>query len=137
MAQWREELIEAIKSKAERDAEEAERQRKRLEAALAVADEAMGGALDGLSFVEQQLKGKSQPVALEKGKGSHRLQLHEQSLEVSVSRDDAVVKVSFNGGRPREFDFAKDRHLAPKDVEEYVGRRAVELARSAQKTHPW
>jgi hypothetical protein len=39
--------------------------------------------------------------------------------------------------KPREFDFAKDRHIAATDVEEYVGRRAVELVRLAQKATPW
>ena len=65
------------------------------------------------------------------------MSLNELRLSVGLSRSDAVLKVTFNDGRPREFDFAKDRHLSPKDVEEYVGRRAVELARAAQKANPW
>lgn len=137
MADWRDELVEAIKSSAEREAEEAERKRKRLEAALTIADEAMEKALVSLRFVEEQLKGKKQPVELSEVDGGHRLVLHGFSLQATLSREDAVLQVVFNEGRPRDFDFAKERHLAPKDVEEYVGRRAVELARAAQKEHPW
>ena len=49
----------------------------------------------------------------------------------------AVIKVTFGEGKPREFDFAKDRHIAPADVEEYIGRRSLELVRAAHKAHPW
>jgi len=137
MGNWRDELAEVVKSKAEREAEEAERQRKRLEEALAVADEAMSKALDGLKFAKEQFEAKKQPAKLKESKGNHVLSLNDLSLAVSLSRDKAVLEVVFNEGRPREFDFAKDRHLSPKDVEEYVGRRAVELARTAQKNAPW
>ena len=137
MSNWRDELSEVIKSKAEREAEEAERQRKRLEEALAVADEAMRLALEGLAFTTEQLESKQQPVKFEKAEGRLSLALGELSLLVELGRDDAVLKVNYNEGRPRDFDFAKDRHLSAKDVEEYVGRRAVELARAAQKSSPW
>jgi predicted RNase H-like HicB family nuclease len=137
MANWRDELTEVIKSKAERDAEEAERQKKRLEEALEVADDALRLALEGLKYTHEQIDEKSQPSKLEESEGAHTLSLHELSLVVGLSRSDAVLKVTFNDGRPRDFDFAKDRHLSPKDVEEYVGRRAVEFARAAQKQSPW
>ena len=116
---WRDELVEVIKSKAEREAEEAERRRKRLEEALSVADEALGQAKDSLGYAHEALV------------------LGDQSVRVSLSRETAVLEVGFNDARPREFDFSKDRHLAPRDVEEYVGRRLVELARAAQKADPW
>jgi hypothetical protein len=134
---WRDELSEAIKSKAEREAEEAERRGKRLEEALTVADEAMAKALEGLRFADDRFRSKKQPSQLREANGSCTLSMHELSIAVDLSREDAVLKVTFNEGRPREFDFAKDRHLSPKDVEEYVGRRAVELARAAQKSKPW
>jgi hypothetical protein len=134
---WRDELSEAVKSKAEREAEEAERRTKRLVEALSVADEAMELARDGLQFAHEQLQSKKQPSRLSEHNGSYKLSIRELSIAVDLSRDDAVLKVTFNDGRPREFDFAKDRHLSSKDVEEYVGRRAVELARAAQKAKPW
>ena len=137
MSGWRDELIEAIKSKNERDAEEEARRKQRLEAALEVADAALEKAEEGLRFADEQLRAKQQPVKLHKKNGEVALEMHDQRLSVLLSRDDAVLRVSYNDGRPREFDFAKDRHLSPKDVEEYVGRRAVELARAAQKTNPW
>jgi len=137
MANWREELAETVKSKDEREAEEAERQRKRLESALEVADAAMGKAREALGFAHQQLDSKKQPSAFSDEAGALKLTLHELSIAVELSRADAVLKVVYNEGRPRDFDFAKDRHLAPKDVEEYVGRRTVELARAAQKSNPW
>ncbi len=45
MENWREELTEVVKSKAEREAEEEERRNKRLVEALSVADEGMAQAL--------------------------------------------------------------------------------------------
>jgi hypothetical protein len=137
MTTWREELIEAIKSKAERDAEEDEKRKRRLEEALKIADEAVAKALEGLEFTREQLAAKQQPVKVKKNGGNASFELHGQTLSVDLDRGDAMLKVSFNGGKPREFDFAKDRHISPKDVEEYVGRRAVELARAAQKAKPW
>ncbi|MBM4376778.1 MAG: hypothetical protein FJ095_16980 [Deltaproteobacteria bacterium] len=137
MSTWREELAEAIKTQSEREAEEAERQRKRLEEALKIADEATGLAGETLRFVKEQLVVKGQVATLEGAEGGLTLGLHGQSLAVELDRATAVLKVTANASRPREFDFAKDRHIAPKDVEEYVGRRAVELARSAQKVSPW
>lgn len=137
MGSWREELIEAIKSNGEREAEDLERKNKRLGEALAIADEAMTLALEGLRFTDQQLQSKKQPCKLEEKKDLYSLKMRDLSLSVGLSRADGVLKVTFNHGRPREFDFANDRHLSSKDVEEYVGRRVVELARAAQKAHPW
>jgi hypothetical protein len=137
MTTWRDELQEAIKTQAERDAEEAARRKKRLEEALKVADEARALADEGLSFVREQLASKGQSASLLRDGEALTLSLHGQALTIELDRSEAILKVSSNGARPREFDFAKDRHIAPKDVEEYVGRRAVEFARAAQKVSPW
>lgn len=137
MANWRDELIDVVKSKSEREAEDEERKQKRLTEALKVAEEALEKASDGLRFTDEQLKNKSQPSTLAEKSDDICLKVNEFSLAVALSRADAVLTVTFNDGRPREFDFAKDRHLSVKDVEEYVGRRAVELARAAQKAAPW
>jgi hypothetical protein len=137
MAGWRDELSEVIKTKDEREVEEAARKRKRLVEALGVGDEALERALEGLKYAHEQLQNKSQPSSLSEQDGVHALRMHEQHITIALQRDDAILKVVFNDGRPREFDFAQDRHMSPKDVEEYVGRRAVEFARAAQKTNPW
>jgi hypothetical protein len=141
MANWRDELMDIIKTQTEREAEEEDRKRKRLEEALAVALDALEKARDGLRFANDQFKAKQQSSSLSEDGDKLCLKLTsapaELSLAVGLSRDDAILRVMFNEQRPREFDFAKDRHLAPKDVEEYVGRRAVELARAAQKARPW
>jgi hypothetical protein len=137
MNNWRDELVEAIKTAEERQAEELDRKRKRLEEALQVADEALSQARNGLRFAGEQLKSKNQPASVSEAEGRCALELRELSVAVELNREEAVVKVVFNQQRPREFDFSKDRHLSPKDVEEYVGRRAVELARAAQKADPW
>lgn len=134
---WRDELKEAVKSKAEREAEEAERKRKRVEAALKVAGEALILCSGGLEFALQELQGKQQPAQLSAAGDRRQLTLGEQSLVVELDRETAVLKVTLNDSKPREFDLAQDRHLAPKDIEEYVGRRAVELARAAYKAQPW
>lgn len=137
MATWRDELKEAVKTKAERDAEEQERHRKRVEEALASAEKAMEGAVDALRFASDTLKSKGQPVELGEARDNYKLALFGQSLALELVRASAVIKITFGEGKPREFDFAKDRHIAPPDVEEYVGRRSLELVRAAQKAHPW
>ena len=134
---WRDELIETVKSKAERQAEEDERKKKRLEAALEVAGEALSRGKDSLGFANEQLSLQNQPVTLDQAESGATLVLGELKVQVGLDRETAILSVSFNEGRPREFDFANDRHLSPKDVEEYVGRRALELARAAQKANPW
>lgn len=137
MPHWREEIIEATKSKAEREAEEQERHRKRVEEALTTAEAAMKLAVDALRFVEESLSGHAQPVTIVDEPDACRLSLRELSLALKLVRESAVLQVVYADGKPREFDFAKDRHIAPLDVEEYVGRRSVELVRSAQKAAPW
>ena len=137
MASWRDELIEVIKTKAERDAEEQARQRKRVEEALATAETAMALGIEGLRFTAAGLIEKSQPAALAEAPDSFKLTIHDLSLALELLREGAVIKVTFGEGKPREFDFAKDRHIAPADVEEYVGRRSLELVRAAQKSYPW
>jgi hypothetical protein len=123
---WREELQDVIKSKVEREAEEQERRRKRVAEALDVALVAMAQSFEALRFAAGELGQKGQPA-----------KLGEQMGEAHFDPEAAVVKISYNQSRAREFDFATDRHLAPKDVEEYVGRRLVELSRAVQKEHPW
>jgi hypothetical protein len=134
---WREELQEAIKTKAERDAEEQERHHKRIIEALEVADKAVVEAVEGLRFASAELSSKGQPATFEEQAGGARLGLHGIEVRVELDRETATLRVRYRDGKPREFEFATDRHLAPKDVEEYVGRRLVEMVRLAQKEHPW
>lgn len=137
MASWRDEIIEAVKTKAEREAEEQARHRKRVEEALATAESALELARAALAFTRDRLKEKGQPAAIEPHEGGDRLSMGELRLAVGLDRESAILRVTFGDGKPREFDFAKDRHIAPADVEEYVGRRSVELVRAAQKGSPW
>jgi hypothetical protein len=134
---WRDELIEATKSKAEREAEEQERHRKRVEEALTTAEAAMKLAVDALRFVKDSLTDKGQPAEFTDEPDACRLSLREFSLGLELARDSAVLRVIYADGKPREFDFAKDRHISPVDVEEYVGRRSVEMVRAAQKAASW
>jgi hypothetical protein len=134
---WRDELIEAVKTKAEREAEEQSRHRKRVEEALATAEAAMKLGAEALRFASDKLKEKEQAASLDESADALKLTLHELSLRLELSRDSAIIKVTFGDAKPREFDFAKDRHISPGDVEEYVGRRALEFVRSAQKATPW
>jgi hypothetical protein len=134
---WREELVETIKSKAEREAEEEERKQKRIAEALEVAEQAMAQSLEALRFAAAELGAKSLSPELGEQQDHYRFDLFEHSIHVELARSTAVLEVRYDEGRPRQFDFATDRHLAPKDAEEYVGRRLVELARASQKEHPW
>ncbi|APR84202.1 Hypothetical protein A7982_09551 [Minicystis rosea] len=137
MASWRDELIEAVKSKAERDAEEAARHKKRVEEALATAENAMNLGIEALRYTRDRLKDKGQTVELVEEKDKLRLVLGGQALALELVRESAIIKVTFGEGKPREFDLAKDRHIAPADVEEYMGRRSLELVRAAYKATPW
>jgi hypothetical protein len=137
VASWRDELIEAAKTKAEREAEELARHRKRVEEALHTAELALGLAAEALRFTRDSLSEKGQTSTLLEQTDSFKLELVDHKLRVELARDSAIIKVTFGEGKPREFDFAKDRHIAPADVEEYVGRRAVELVKSAHKASPW
>ena len=137
MASWRDELIEAVKSKTERDAEERERHRKRVEEALATADSALSSSVEALRFAHGKLKEKGQGASLDEKKDAYRLSLGELHLNVDLLRDAAIIKITLGDSKPREFDFAKDRHIAPSDVEEYIGRRSLEFVRAAQKSKPW
>jgi hypothetical protein len=137
MASWRDELIEAVKSKAERDAEEAARHKKRVEEALATAETAMALAVEALRYTRDRLRDKDQPVELAEEKDRYKVTLYDMSLTLELVRDAAIIKVTFGEGKPREFDLAKDRHIAPADVEEYMGRRSLELVRGAYKSHAW
>jgi hypothetical protein len=137
MPSWRDELTEAVKSKAERDAEEAARHKKRVEEALATAETAMGLAAEALRYTCGELKKKGQPAELEEAADRYKLAIGALSLTLELSRESAVIKVTFGEGKPRDFDLAKDRHIAPADVEEYMGRRSLELVRAAYKASPW
>jgi ADP-ribose pyrophosphatase YjhB (NUDIX family) len=137
MVSWRDELNEAVKSKAEREAEEHARIRKRVEEALATASQAMTLGTEALAFSHQRLKDKGQPAEHHQEGDLAKLKLADQVVTLELARETAVVKVTFAEQKPREFDFAKDRHIAPADVEEYVGRRMLELVRNAYKTTPW
>ena len=137
MPSWRDELIEAVKSKAEREAEEAARHRKRVEEALATAENAMNLGAAALRYTRDKLAEKGQPAELAEDRDKHKLTLRDLSLTLELSRDTAIIKATFGEGKPREFDLAKDRHIAPADVEEYMGRRALELVRAAYKATPW
>lgn len=137
MPSWRDELTEAVKSKAEREAEEAARHKKRVEEALATAEGAMGLGVEAMRYTRDRLKDKGQPVVLAEEQDKYKLSLGELSLTLELVRESAVIKATFGEGKPREFDLAKDRHIAPADVEEYMGRRALELVRAAYKATPW
>lgn len=137
MTTWRDELLEAIKTRVEREAEDETKRIKRLEEALKVAEDALLMAHENLRFTQEQLLVKEQLATVTPAGDAATLELHGQTLTVDLDRAGAILKVAANGSRPREFDFAKDRHISPKDVEEYVGRRALEMVRAAHKIAPW
>jgi len=147
MANWREELSEAVKTKAERDAEESARLKQRVQEALGTAESAFGLAMDALRFAADKIgeKGKTVKLDITPGEPSPGAKLViEQSgelgplvLGLSIDRETAMVKAFLGVTKPREFDFAKDRHIAASDVEEYVGRRIIEVVRAAQKASAW
>lgn len=150
MPNWRDELIEAAKTKAEREAEETARQKKRVQEALTGAEAALRAGANALTFAVEQLRLKLPEAELRTEDDRHELAVTRPAggeiegdgmttfrLVLELSRETAILKVSFADGKPREFDFTKDRHISAADVEEYVGRRAVELVRAAQKVAPW
>lgn len=147
MANWREELSEAVKTKAEREAEEAARLKQRVQEALGTAESAFGLAMEALRFAADKISEKGKAAKLEPSPGDPspgaKLVIEQTgdlgplALALSIDRETAVVKASIGETKPREFDFAKDRHIAASDVEEYVGRRIIELVRAAQKANAW
>ena len=137
MTTWRDELLETIKTRAERDTEEETKRKKRLDEALTIAEEALLKAHDGLTFTHEQLLVKAQAATVSRDGDAATIELQGQTLTVGLDRAEATLNVTVNGGRPRAFDFAKDRHIVPKDVEEYVGRRVLELVRAAHNVAPW
>ncbi len=137
MPNWRDELNDAVKTRVEREAEEAAKQRQRVQEALASAQGALTLSLDALRFATERITEKGQPAKLSENENGARIDLGTFSLVLELDRETAVIKVTFLEGKPREFDFARDRHIAAADVEEYVGRRTVELVRNAQKAQPW
>jgi hypothetical protein len=126
-----------IKTQAEREAEEEERRKKRIAAALEVAIEAYDKASEGLRFAHEKLVSKKRPSKLRDVEDSCGFGLFDLKLQVSLKRQAAVIEIIYGDAKPREFDFANDRHLSPRDIEDYIGRRIIELARAAQELHPW
>jgi len=137
MPNWREELTDAVKTKVEREAEEAAKHRQRVAEALTSAEEALRLGVGALEFAKEQISSKGQTINLELEGGGGRLVLGTHTLGIELDRETAILRVNFLEGKPREFDFARDRHIAATDVEEYVGRRAVEMVKNAQKAEPW
>lgn len=137
MANWRDELIEAVKTKVEREAEEAERQRLRVQEALGAAEAALSLGATALQFAHERIKEKGQETTFEQTADSARLSIGKHALHAELDRLTAVIKVAFRESKAREFDFARDRHIAAADIEEYLGRRALELVRAIQKETPW
>ncbi|MBI4703770.1 MAG: hypothetical protein HY744_21890 [Deltaproteobacteria bacterium] len=137
MGTWQEDLVEAVKSTAEREAEDEERRRKRVAEGLEVGQAALRQGAEALRFAAEKLRDKGLTPELEEKPDETRLAFRDLGVRLWLERESAVVKVVLGEGKPREFDFAKDRHLAPKDVEEYVGRRAVELVRTTRRSAPW
>ena len=74
---------------------------------------------------------KQQPASLTEGPDFFKLSVHEHTLALELVRGSAILRVLAGESKPREFDFAKDRHIAPTDVDEYMGRRLLELVRGA------
>src|SRR5256885_7991038 len=110
MVSWRDELNEAVKSKAEREAEEQARVRKRVEEALATATQAMNLGAEALAFANQRLNEKGQAAEHQVQGDVAKLKLTDQSVTLELVRDAALVRITFGDQKPREFDFAKDRH---------------------------
>jgi hypothetical protein len=137
MANWRDELNDAVKTKAEREAEEAAKQRQRVLEALTSAEEALRLGIGALEFARDRIAEKGQPATLKEEGSTTKLQLGALTLGIELDRETAILKIHYLEGKSREFDFVRDRHIAAGDVEEYVGRRAVELVKNAQKGTPW
>lgn len=152
MPNWRDELNDAVKTKSEREAEEAAKLRQRVLEALTSAESALALAFEALKFGHERITDKGREATLSEEsidlppKGdepatktlkSARLGLGTLGVGIELDRETAIIRVTFLEGKPREFNFAQDRHIAAADVEEYVGRRVVELVRSSQKTEPW
>ena len=98
MPNWRDELVEVVKTKAEREAEEKERHKKRVEEALTSAEAAMQLALESLRFARDKLVEKGQPGDLSEHKDHGRLSIREVGLNVELVRESAVIKVTFIEG---------------------------------------
>ncbi len=137
MPNWRDELIEAVKTKAEREAEEAEKQRQRVREAMTTAEAALKLGAEALAFAVERVKEKGKDVSLDAAPHNVKFTLGPMSIAADLDPSTAVIKVSYLDAKAREFDFARDRHIAAADVEEYLGRRVVELIRAAQKATPW
>ena len=139
MASWRDELVEAVKTQG----------RARGRRGGAPPEARRGGAHDGRDGHDPRRSRRSATRAIgcatrvsrpSSTEEQDRYRLTLRDLEPDASSWCArapIIKVTFGEGKPREFDLAKDRHIAPADVEEYMGRRSLELVRAAYKTTPW
>ncbi len=87
----------------------------------------MALGIEALRFTRDRLRDKGQPAELTEERDHYRLALRDLGIKLELVRESAMIKVTFGEGKPREFDMAKDRHIAPADVEEYMGRRSLEL----------
>jgi len=134
---WRDELIEAVKTKVEREAEEAEKQRQRVREAMTTAESALKLGAEALAFAVERVREKGKEATLDAAPHNVKFALGPMSIAADLDPTTAVIKVSYLEAKAREFDFARDRHIAAADVEEYLGRRVVELIRASQKATPW
>lgn len=146
MPNWRDELIDAVKTKAEREAEEAEKQRQRVREAMTSAEAALKLGVEALAFASERVKEKGKTSSVTSSEHSVKFTMEGpvangaptvMSLGADLDPATAIIKVTYQDAKAREFDFARDRHIASADVEEYLGRRVVELIRAAQKASPW
>ena len=94
MTTWRDELLEAIKTRAERDAEEEAKRKKRLEEALKIADEASEKAHEGLAFTHDHLVAKGLSPTLTRDGNAATLEFCGQTLTVDLDRSEAMLKVA-------------------------------------------
>lgn len=137
MPNWRDELVEAVKTKVEREAEEAEKHRQRVREALTSAEAALKLGAEALVFAAERVKEKGREVSLDVTEHKALFTLDGMALIAELDTSTAIIKVTYLEAKAREFDFARDRHIASADVEEYLGRRVVELVKAAQKANPW
>jgi len=148
---WRDELIDAVKTKAEREAEEAEKHKQRVREAMMSAEAALKFGVDALTFASERVREKGKASSIEASEHAVKFTMEgpaapaaagappaptTMSLAADLDPSTAVIKVTYQDAKAREFDFARDRHIAAADVEEYLGRRVVELIRAAQKASP-
>lgn len=140
--QWKQELLEVIKTQAERDAEADARRRARLAEALKSAEAALNAANEALRFCAENMQSKALPASIALLAEGADFKLGDSAnptcvMTTRLDRETAMLTIQFGEGKAKEFDFGRDRHIAPEDVDEYVGRRLLELVRTAKSERPW